>query len=248
MLYPAALPNVIAVGASSKSDIRANYSNYGSALDVIAPGGDKNIYSTNIGGGYTSTFDGTSAACPHAAGVVGLMLSVNRCLTWQDAKAILELSCDKVGSYCYNTSSSHPNGTWNIKTGYGRINAYKAVKFAHSQNVTSYNVGGDYIFANGGLQGLPGWVVLNSDCPTVAAGAYKAIRVKMFKDVTFPYSAAPSLVVSSNGFSIASPNSGTYWAEAINITNTTARLRTYFYRIQSITTGQVIGLGTKRPF
>jgi len=128
------------------------------------------------------------------------------------------------------------------------LNAYKAVKFAHSQNITSSNVGGNYIFANGGLQGIPVWVLINSSCPTVAAGTYRALRVKMFKDVTFSYSSAPSLVVSANGFSMGNPNDGTFWAQAINITNTTARLRTYFYRIESIATGQVIGWVPSDPF
>ncbi|MDD3692158.1 MAG: S8 family serine peptidase [Bacteroidales bacterium] len=121
--YPARLSNVIAVGATSVNDSRESYSNYGSALDVVAPGGNKNIYTTDIVGfagystsDYASDFDGTSAACPHAAGVAALILSVNRCLTGTEVKQILELSCDKVGGYCYNPGKA--NGLWNNQMGY----------------------------------------------------------------------------------------------------------------------------------
>lgn len=121
--YSARLSNVIAVGATSVNDSRESYSNYGSALDVVAPGGNKNIYTTDIVGfagystsDYASDFDGTSAACPHAAGVAALILSVNRCLTGTEVKQILELSCDKVGGYCYNPGKA--NGLWNNQMGY----------------------------------------------------------------------------------------------------------------------------------
>lgn len=121
--YPARLSNVIAVGATSVNDSRESYSNYGSVLDVVAPGGNKNIYTTDIVGfagystsDYASDFDGTSAACPHAAGVAALILSVNRCLTGTEVKQILELSCDKVGGYCYNPGKA--NGLWNNQMGY----------------------------------------------------------------------------------------------------------------------------------
>ena len=85
--------------------------------------GNKNIYTTDIVGfagystsDYASDFDGTSAACPHAAGVAALILSVNRCLTGTEVKQILELSCDKVGGYCYNPGKA--NGLWNNQMGY----------------------------------------------------------------------------------------------------------------------------------
>jgi hypothetical protein len=97
-------------------------SNYGAELDVVAPG--VKIYTTDIQGsaGYTngdyhSSFNGTSSACPHVAGVAALILSVNPCLTQQEVRNLIELSCEKVGPYCYQSTSEHPNGTWNEQTG-----------------------------------------------------------------------------------------------------------------------------------
>ncbi|SFQ80210.1 S8 family serine peptidase [Hymenobacter arizonensis] len=130
--FPASEPSVIAVGATTHRDQRANFSNFGTGLDLVAPG--ENIYTSDRQGtaGYSTTdylsnFTGTSAACPNAAGVAALILSVNPSLTQLQARQILESSADKTGGYTYipgtgeNTSLS-----WNSEMGYGRVNAYKA--------------------------------------------------------------------------------------------------------------------------
>lgn len=65
---PASAPNAITVGAISKSNSRASFSNYGSVLDVFAPG--ENILSTWIGSNTaTNTISGTSMATPHVVGL-----------------------------------------------------------------------------------------------------------------------------------------------------------------------------------
>jgi subtilisin family serine protease len=79
---------------------------------------------------YTVWFNGTSAATPHVAGVVALVLSVNPNLTEQQVRNIIESTAQKVGGYSYQTDSNHPSGTWNNEMGYGLVDAYAAVQAA----------------------------------------------------------------------------------------------------------------------
>jgi len=137
--YPSNNANVIAVGATNTSNGRASYSNYGSGLDLVAPG--DNIYTTDrqgtagyntasgTSGNYTSTFNGTSAACPQAAAAMALILSVNPNLTLAQARAVLETTTDKHTGYTFNSNvSGQPNGTWNNNLGYGKINIGRALR------------------------------------------------------------------------------------------------------------------------
>ncbi len=141
--YPAINSNVIAVGASSNCDTRKSPtscdgeywwgSNYGTGLDIVAPG--VKIYTTDLTGshGYSSTdynptFNGTSSATPNAAGVAALILSLKPDYTVIQVRQILESTCDKIGGYTYQANvSGQPNGTWCSDAGYGRVNACKAV-------------------------------------------------------------------------------------------------------------------------
>jgi hypothetical protein len=135
--YPASLSSVIAVGASNMCDQRKTNtndfcngyeswwgSNYGTALDISAPG--VWIRTTDImgaagyaSGNYEEFFNGTSAAAPIVSGVAGLILSVNPDLTAAQVQAILQNTADDVNG-----------GGWDIYMGYGRVNAYSAVQAA----------------------------------------------------------------------------------------------------------------------
>ncbi len=93
----------------------------------MAPG--TNIYTTTINNSYTSSFGGTSAACPHVAGIAALILSVNPDLTAKQVRDIIEQTAQKVRTdvYTYSNDGVHNNGLWNNEMGYGLVDAYAAV-------------------------------------------------------------------------------------------------------------------------
>ena len=69
--YPAAYDSVLAVAATTTSDAKAGFSNWGSWVDVAAPG--TGLFTTKIGNAYSTGFAGTSGACPQVAGVAALI-------------------------------------------------------------------------------------------------------------------------------------------------------------------------------
>lgn len=97
---PANCNNVITVAATGHTGSRAFYSNYGTTVEIAAPGGDsqlgKTILST-LNAGTTvpgadsyANYQGTSMAAPHVVGVVSLMLSVNPSLTPAQVTSMLQ--------------------------------------------------------------------------------------------------------------------------------------------------------------
>jgi thermitase len=115
--YPAAFTNVIAVGASTNRDAKASFSNWGGNwVDVAAPGAS--ILSTVRTGGYES-WNGTSMASPHVAGVAGLVWSRGDCTTNSCVRSRIESRADPIG----RTGSSFRDH-W----ARGRVNACQAVR------------------------------------------------------------------------------------------------------------------------
>ncbi|WP_344609210.1 S8 family peptidase [Sporichthya brevicatena] len=70
---PARVPNALTIGATTKTDARASFSNYGSCVDLWAPG-DRIVSAINSGDSASATYSGTSMAAPHVAGAVALYL------------------------------------------------------------------------------------------------------------------------------------------------------------------------------
>jgi serine protease len=118
---PANCAGVITVAATNRSGGRASYSNYGTIVDVAAPGGDSGaaILSTLNAGTKAPGADsyagymGTSMATPHVAGVVALMLAKNSALTPDDVEARLKssarafpASCSGCGAGIVNASAA----------------------------------------------------------------------------------------------------------------------------------------------
>ncbi|KAI0880348.1 subtilisin-like protein [Annulohypoxylon maeteangense] len=101
---PASEPSVCTVGATTNADARASYSNYGSVVDIFAPG--TNILSTWKGGS-TNTISGTSMATPHIAGLGAYLLAL------EGSKSPQEL-CSYIASTANSgVLTSIPSGTVN---------------------------------------------------------------------------------------------------------------------------------------
>ncbi|MDX2128447.1 MAG: S8 family serine peptidase [Chloroherpetonaceae bacterium] len=146
--YPANAPFVIGVGAITYRDRRASFSQWGDSLDVVAPGdfsgpssGILTIDRRGADGydaGDTTNFGGTSAACPVAAGLVGLIASADTNLTAAQLSQILESTSEKVAGYSFVNYPGRPNGTWNNELGYGRVNARRAIEAAQGKSGFSF--------------------------------------------------------------------------------------------------------------
>ncbi|WP_025025889.1 S8 family serine peptidase [Caldalkalibacillus mannanilyticus] len=111
--YPAAYSSVIAVGSVTSNRTRSAFSNYGSGLEIMAPG--SGIYSTYPNNQFRS-LSGTSMATPHVAGVAGLMRSVNRNISVANARTILRNTAQYAGNF--------------NEYGYGIVDAQAAVRGA----------------------------------------------------------------------------------------------------------------------
>ena len=129
---------VVTVNATTAWDTKAEYSNYGHASTVSAPsrsdGPVVGIATATIpdygefpnDSAYTRLFGGTSAAAPVVSGLFGVIFSVNRDLTLEQAVEILKQSSDKINP---DTGFWDESG-FSVKYGYGRVNLEKAVRLA----------------------------------------------------------------------------------------------------------------------
>ncbi|MDY6986373.1 MAG: S8 family peptidase [Candidatus Thermoplasmatota archaeon] len=111
--YPAKYDSVMAVSAIDSNDKLAYYSNVGPEIEVCAPG--SSVLSTYPGNQYVS-MSGTSMACPHVAGVAGLVFSQSPYLSNVDVRNMLCDTAIDLGSY-----------GWDQSFGYGKVNAEGAV-------------------------------------------------------------------------------------------------------------------------
>lgn len=142
--YPANLASTIAVGASDAGDLsgtttadlgaqrRVWYSQYGAALDILAPSSNQHLAITTTDregsdgygvGNYTSSFGGTSASTPMVAGIAAAIIAIDNDLDASEVRTILQDSADQIGNTAYIAGR-------NDFYGHGRVNMLKALQSA----------------------------------------------------------------------------------------------------------------------
>jgi subtilisin family serine protease len=102
---PAFVPNAVTVGSTTTSDARSGFSNYGSCVDIFAPGSSILSASSSSNTG-SRTYSGTSMACPHVAGAVAVLKSRQPSLT--AAQLVQKLNQDASTNKVSNANGS-PN-------------------------------------------------------------------------------------------------------------------------------------------
>jgi thermitase len=93
--YPAAYPNVIAVGATDSLNNHASLSNYGAEIDLVAPG--ISIYSTNTGSSYTYR-NGTSMSTAFVSGLAAILMGIPGNGSSGQVRSIMENTALDLGS------------------------------------------------------------------------------------------------------------------------------------------------------
>ena len=111
---PAREPQVITVGSSTSNDVRSGFSNYGTCVDLFAPG--SSILSTWLNGG-TATLNGTSMATPHVAGAAAAIWGSNLALTSTSIQTmtLASVSANKLS----DTRTGSPNLLLHVPAGNG---------------------------------------------------------------------------------------------------------------------------------
>ena len=240
--YPAALPNVIAVGATGNNDLISDFSTSGNHIDVVAPGGQtwggiRNIFSTTIGNTYA--YDaGTSFSCPQVAGLASLMKGYRPNLSNDDIRQIIRTSAD---------DNIVPG--FDPVYGYGRINAGRAMSYLTSPYTLIQNTASSGATISTSSQDVVQFISASG----LATANYLVKRIEVQKTVSLPDNlynivGAWGRGTFSAGWSTASPNFGEGFCEVVpgSLTSTNMTLRTYVYQVWSIA-GSYLGYYPATP-
>ncbi len=223
--YPAAYPQVIAVGAINSSDKLASFSNYGANQELVAPG--VNILSTfptypvylNTTYGYPLDYaylSGTSMATPFVAGVAALTWATHPNATNAQIRYILNHTAIDLGT---------PG--WDPVYGYGKVDAYRAITYGIQVYPNGYS--DRAVDVNG--DGVYDYLVINMSIYTVVPANY-TIYANLVENTTVVYSfnksvyllagedhvtlEVPGSVIASTGYN------GSYKLENLRIYNATS--------------------------
>lgn len=200
---PASSDYSITVAATSSTDSKASFSNYGEKIDVAAPGVDVLSLKASVSPMCSSSrtvgtkycrVSGTSMAAPHVAGLAALLWANNASLSNEEIRQILRSGADDLG-----TSGK------DIFFGYGRINADGSMKLSSSGYLapvitsprgrgsasgSNYNVTGGVPgpkFANYKLEAGRGrnpasWTTLKNSTSQVVSGTLATVDTTLLSD------------------------------------------------------------------
>ena len=237
--YPAGLKNVMAIGATNHENERADFSNFGTHIDLVAPGEDIFTTSGPDNDDYINV-SGTSFAAPHVSGAASLLRGygqdeLNKTLYNDDIRRIIQLSADEVEGYNFDA-----NG-WNEQMGHGRLNVFRALQRLNAPYVLNH-----YTADNGSVHSSTGtYSQTFFGVPGLANGTYTVKRHDVRQTVNISEELNETYiwdtgVAAETGFSAANPLYAMGYTNIVFSDESSATLQTYVYEVWNYL-GQPLG-------
>jgi serine protease len=233
---PANCSGVITVAATNRSGGRASYSNYGTIVDVAAPGGDSgaailstlNAGTKGPGADSYASYMGTSMATPHVAGVVALMLAKNGSLTPDDVEARLKSSARAFPASCSGCGGGIVDASAAVDaaagTGSGGGTGTTAAEAESNNTISTANsvtVSGTTV--NGTMSSSS-----DNDYFVVQVPAGKTLTATLTPNSTSDYDLA---IYNSAGTSLATSTNGTGTVDSASVSNTGSSTSPRYVRV-----------------
>jgi serine protease len=233
---PANCSGVVTIAAVGRTGAKAYYSNYGSVVDVAAPGGDMSggtangVYST-LNAGITTPgadsyayYQGTSMATPHVVGVVALMLAKNGALTPDQVESMLKSTARAFPGNCAQCGAGIVNANAAVDAAAGGGGGGNVVEVEPNNSISAAQA----ITVNPAT--VAGTMGLSTDNDyfklTVAAG--KTLTSKLTPNANSDYDL---YLYNSAGTRLAYSINGTGQVDQIVRTNTSASAVTWYVRV-----------------
>ncbi|HEX5684436.1 MAG TPA: S8 family peptidase [Ideonella sp.] len=230
---PANCSGVITVAATNRSGARAWYSNYGSVVDVAAPGGDTSIsghgvYSTlntgtsSPGSDSYAYYQGTSMAAPHVAAVVAMMFAKNSSLTPDQIETKLKGSTRSFPGSCSQCGTGIVDASAAIDAAGGGGNDVAEVESNNSMSTAqTISVNPANVIGTMGSSS-------DTDYFKVTVGAGKTLGVTLAPNGSSDYDL---YMYNSSGSLLNSSEKGTGQVDSFSRTNTGSSSVTWYVRV-----------------
>ena len=246
---PANCAGVVVVAATTSTGGRASYSNFGTIVDLAAPG--SGIYSTLNAGTSTpgadsyASYNGTSMATPHVAAVAALMLSVNSALTPDEVEARLKSSAKAFPATCSQCGSGLLDASAAIDAAKGTTPAPTPAPTAVAETTASNNT---IATAQAITAALP--VTITGSVSSTDLSDYYAVTLATGKTLTAtltpPSSADFDLYIyNASGTQLASSEAGTGSVDTASVTNSGTASITVYVRAYRYSGSGTYTLGLK---
>ena len=240
---PGNCSGVINVAATNRSGGRAYYSNYGSSVDVAAPGGamssatDPNGILSTLNTGTTSPgsdtyayYQGTSMAAPHVAGVVALMFSVKPTLTPDEVETILKTTTRAFPATCSQCGTGIVDALAAVNAALGTGGGGGGGGTSMNETESNNSTGTANTIATAGTT-VNGVMSSRSDTDyfKVSLPAGKTLTATLTPNSSSDYDL---YLYNSSGSQVASSTKGKGLADTASYKNTGSSTATYYVRVK----------------